>query len=134
MPSYEFHPAAEYFPLHTPEEFAALVMSLQRYGFDPTHPIVLCDDIILDGRNRYRACQELGIEALLTTYVGNPYIKVWRENAARRELAQGQKAAIYLQMQMASEEWSLAQHHRQAAIDVGLWPAAHSRRTCNARR
>src|SRR6516164_5911709 len=86
MPSYEFHPAAEYFPLHTPEEFAALVMSLQRYGFDPTHPIVLCDDIILDGRNRYRACQELGIEALLTTYVGNPYIKVWRENAARREL------------------------------------------------
>lgn len=113
MLTYEFHPAAEYFPLHTPEEFAELLGSLRQHGYDTSHPIVLCDGMILDGRNRYRACQELGLEATFVIYTGNPYAKAWLENGSRRNLSQGQKAAIYLKINMASENWLTEQQRRQ---------------------
>ncbi len=53
--SIESHPAAKIFPLSTGGEFAEFVASIRARGFDPAHPILLFQGLILDGRNRYRA-------------------------------------------------------------------------------
>jgi ParB-like chromosome segregation protein Spo0J len=53
-----FHPLAELFPLLEGEAFADLVEDIRANGLLPT---VLYEDKILDGRNRYRACQQAGV-------------------------------------------------------------------------
>ena len=58
----DHHPAAALFPLVEVEspEFGQLVGDIREHGL--LQPIVLCDGKILDGRNRYRACQRAGFE------------------------------------------------------------------------
>lgn len=56
----EFHPAASQLPLMDGTAFDRLVESIRGGGL--LHPIVICDDKILDGRNRYRACLAAGVE------------------------------------------------------------------------
>jgi hypothetical protein len=54
---YEFNPLCEIFPLIEGKEFTELVKDIQENGL--REPIQLdADGRILDGRNRYRACQE----------------------------------------------------------------------------
>ena len=48
-------------------------------------PITLCDGMILDGRNRYRVCIDLGIEPLMREYEGNPWEFAWSMNGERRD-------------------------------------------------
>src|SRR5262245_64659105 len=52
------HPLAEMFPLIEGDDFAALVESICANGIRV--PIMLYQDKILDGRNRYRAAVEAG--------------------------------------------------------------------------
>jgi ParB-like nuclease domain len=56
------HPAADLFPPLEGEspEFGELVRDLQEHGL--LQPIVLHEGKILDGQDRYRACQHAGIE------------------------------------------------------------------------
>jgi N6-adenosine-specific RNA methylase IME4 len=56
MSSLAFHPLAEIFPLIEGEEFDSLVEDIKRYGV--REPVVVYEDKILDGRNRYRACRQ----------------------------------------------------------------------------
>jgi hypothetical protein len=56
------HPLSMEYPPMTDKEFEGLKKSLLRSGFCPMWPIVLYQGQILDGKERYRACRELGIE------------------------------------------------------------------------
>ena len=58
--SLEHHPIADRFPLLNGTRFEELVRDLQDHGL--REPITLYEGMILDGRNRYRACRQLGIE------------------------------------------------------------------------
>lgn len=59
---YEVHPLADALPLIQGEEFDALVEHINQNGL--TNPIILSADgtTMIDGRNRYRACDVLNIE------------------------------------------------------------------------
>jgi len=56
----EFHPFSDVWRLFNDEEFAALKTDIAAHG--QRLPIILYQGKVLDGRNRYRACRELGIE------------------------------------------------------------------------
>ena len=58
--AYEYHEVANIFPMMSADEFSALVEDIRVNG--QRQPIYIHDGKIIDGRNRYRACQQVGIE------------------------------------------------------------------------
>jgi ParB-like chromosome segregation protein Spo0J len=54
------HPLAALFPELPPEELAELARDVKERG--QLEPIILHKGLILDGRNRYRACQIAGVK------------------------------------------------------------------------
>lgn len=89
----EFHPIADIFPLLEGEAFDALCRDVEEKGL--MEPIWLYDDKILDGRNRWRACQETGTETRYRQYEGtDPVGFVVSLNVQRRHLDESQRAMI----------------------------------------
>jgi hypothetical protein len=93
-PQYEWHPAANLFPLLSGEEFDALVADIRTEGLH--NPIVLHEGLVLDGRNRYLACLEAGVEPRLEQWSGkgSPTAWVLSLNLQRRHLTAGQRAMV----------------------------------------
>jgi N6-adenosine-specific RNA methylase IME4 len=89
----EYHEYANLFPDMDPEEFEALKLDIKEKGL--IEPIVLYEGKILDGKHRYRACLELGIEPMWIEHVSdNPLSFVISMNQRRRHLTKSQLAAI----------------------------------------
>ncbi|SHE67176.1 N6-adenosine-specific RNA methylase IME4 [Kaistia soli DSM 19436] len=65
-PAPAFHPLANLFPLIEGEAFAELVADIAARGLED--PIVLHEGKILDGRNRFRACQAAGVAPRFTIF------------------------------------------------------------------
>ena len=94
MKKMKVHPAAELFPLVEGEEFDRLVADIRERGQEI--PIVVTEDEeILDGRNRWRACEEIGVLPDKEIYSGDdPLSYVISLNLHRRHLNESQRDMV----------------------------------------
>jgi hypothetical protein len=86
------HPVAALFPMMTDEELADLAADITANGL--LHPIVVDKDgVLIDGRNRDRACEIAGIEPATVLFEGDdPRAYIIATNISRRHLTKGQQA------------------------------------------
>ena len=98
--TYLFHETSSYLPLLEGEEFDDLVEDIRQFG--QIEPATLYEGKIIDGRNRYRACQLLNIELKVREWKPSeatgltPLQYVISENIVRRHLNPAQKSEIGL--------------------------------------
>jgi len=111
------HPVADIFPMMTAEEFAGLVEDIKANGLK--EPIWLHPDgRIIDGRNRYKACIEAGVEPSFRTWNGEGSLVgfVVSLNLHRRHLNSSQRAIVGAKMlpmlEEEAKERQRAQGHR----------------------
>ena len=92
MTGYRPHPAAELFPLMKGAEFDALVKDIREHG--QLERIVLHDGMVLDGRNRYRACLEAAIAPRFVEWDGEGSTEsfIISKNFHRRHLTTSQRS------------------------------------------
>lgn len=88
------HPLAELFPPMDDETFKALVADIRQHGL--REPIILYEGMILDGRNRHRACTEIGVEPITRPWDerGSALDFVVSKNLNRRHLSDQQRAMV----------------------------------------
>jgi len=99
----EYHEIANIFPMMSEEEYKALLEDMRQNG--QLEPIIVYEDKILDGRNRYKACLELGLKPKMIDFSGNnPLSFVISKNLKRRHLTASQQAVIALQVLPMLEE------------------------------
>lgn len=83
------HELASLFPMMSHAEFEGLKADIRKNGL--LEPIVAYEGSILDGRNRYKACVELGVEPTIVEFTGNdPQSWVIAKNFFRRRLSKTQ--------------------------------------------
>ena len=90
----KFHPAAEIFPMLTSLDMAGLAKSIREDG--QKFPIIVHEDMILDGRNRWRACQIAAVKPWTEKWdgKGSPTSYVIACNLHRRQLTESQRAVV----------------------------------------
>jgi len=116
-PDLEPHPLASLIPEMGDDEYAALVDDIRTRGL--MEPVVLYEGKILDGRHRYRACQEAGRAADCTEYVGDdPAGYVVALNVHRRHLDREQRRHVIAELLKQAPETS----DRRVAATVGVSP------------
>jgi N6-adenosine-specific RNA methylase IME4 len=90
---YDVHELCKLFPVMNGEQFNALVEDIKTNGL--LSPIVLFEGQILDGRHRYKACINLGIEPDIEEFEGeDPLAFVISHNLSRRHLDESQRAMV----------------------------------------
>lgn len=91
---HSFHPVANVFPLMLESELAELAEDIKANGL--REPIWLDGDgKVIDGRNRYLACQRAGVEPTFRTYEGDdPITFAVSMNLKRRHLSESQLGMI----------------------------------------
>jgi hypothetical protein len=104
--THELHPLCTFFPRMSGAEFDALVADIAENGLQ--NPIVLHDDMVLDGGNRYRACQVANVEPRFVQFAGDSIGQfVLSANLHRRHLSAGQQATIVASV----KDWDKAHAH-----------------------
>lgn len=126
---FAIHPAADMFPILDGKDLAGIIASMQREGFRADKPIIVWRDQIIDGRNRLAASKIAGVEPAFKRVSddADPYLEAWAHNGARRDLEPDTKAAIYIKMLAASDDWQrereearrVANEARQAGLKQG---------------
>jgi hypothetical protein len=88
------HPAAAIFPEMAAADLQALADDIKRNGL--VHPIVRTPDgLVIDGRNRLKACAIAGVEPRFEVYDGSdPVGFIVSSNLKRRQLNESQRALI----------------------------------------
>lgn len=94
------HPVAALFPMLEGADYEALKADIRQNG--QLQPIVIHpeDGSIIDGRNRYRACIELGLEPRFETWAGSGSVveAALSLNLHRRHMNSSQRAMVALEV------------------------------------
>ena len=98
------------------DEFASLVENIKSFGLRDR--IWLFQDQILDGRNRYLACEKAGVMPQFQTFRGDEQqaleaVLSW--NLERRHLNAGQKAMVALEVLPEFERLAWEKQEQQAS-------------------
>lgn len=89
----DFHEYAGIFPLLEGREFAELCNDIKANG--QREPIWVYEGKILDGRNRFRACNAVGVTPRTAPYTGDdPLAFVLSLNLHRRHLSESQRGMV----------------------------------------
>jgi hypothetical protein len=129
--SLQFHPLTDIFPLMEGEEFDALVADIKANGLNKPITLYLGKIkiaggsrkrpwLILDGRNRYRACVKAGIEPRFEEFKGDDAAAtayVISANIHRRHLTTAQKRDLIAKLIKAEPEKSNNAIAKQARVD-----------------
>jgi hypothetical protein len=104
----KFHPLTELFPLMEGADFDALVADVKVRRL--LEPITIFERMILDGRNRFRACLAAGVTPKFKPFEGGAYIDatdyVISKNIHRRHLTGEQKRELIAKLLKANPEKS----------------------------
>ena len=89
------------FPEANKEDFDLLVNDIHLNGYDLDFPIIIYQNYILDGWNRWNACQQLGEKPATKEFVGNDMdaISYTMRTNKRRNLTSGQWAAVAVEQE-----------------------------------
>ena len=111
---YRIHPLADKFPLMRGAAFDDLVVSIEQRGL--LEPIVILDGVVIDGRNRLRACLQSDVTPRFTNYEHSIPVEefIWTVNVDRRHLTDDQKAAA----SMAWEEFERGQAKQRQLAEL----------------
>lgn len=92
--NFDYHPACQLFPTLSDEDFRALADDIKENGL--LEPIIVYNGEILDGRNRFEACEVSGVDPQFIAWNGDgsPAQFVISKNLHRRHLTASQRAAI----------------------------------------
>ena len=107
MKELKIHPAADAFPMMDKNRFKDLLGDIKECG--QLVPITIYDGMILDGRNRLKACLELGVNPITEDYIGDPWAFVWSLNGQRRDIVDEHRYQIWLFCNKNSEIWRAEQ-------------------------
>lgn len=89
----ETHPIADIFPMLPPDELQRLADDIASRGL--LDPVVLLDDMVLDGRNRYAACLLAKVTPDFVEFTGDDALGyVIAKNLHRRHMNESQRAAV----------------------------------------
>jgi hypothetical protein len=118
--TYEFHEVANIFPLMEGEEFNELVQDIRENGLQ--NPIWLHEGKIIDGRNRYRACQEAGVEPVTREWDGKGDLIhfVVSMNLHRRHLNESQRAMVAAKLKPHFEDAAKNRQGWKADVSANL--------------
>ena len=124
---HEPHLLAKLFPPMQPYEYKGLKADIERNGL--RNPIVVFEERILDGWNRYRACREIGILPVFIEYEGDdPAGFVVSMNLNRRHLNPSQRAMIAARLADSNpggdrtKPQNCGLNHARAAAQFGVSP------------
>jgi protein gp37/ParB-like chromosome segregation protein Spo0J len=135
---YEVHPFADKFPLISGEEFDELVADVRDHGL--REPVLLSADgkMLIDGRNRYRACEAAGSTPRFTR-LSNHYTEamildlIISANVERRHLEAGQRALLALDYKEAvADAVKVAEAERKATAGGPAAAAARNGQSSTA--
>lgn len=109
-----FHPAAEEFPLLDDGRLDELAEDIRAFG--QREPVRTHGGLVVDGRNRYLACQKAGVEPRTESLPvdTDPFAFVWSLNGQRRDLTADQRYLIWKSCAKKSGQW---QAQRRQADD-----------------
>ena len=121
--AYTIHPLADLMPAPSEQEYLALRDSITTHGFLAGFPLWTHQHLILDGRSRYKASKELGVEPVVVEWngqCGSPEHFVLTVNANRRHLNKSQ-LATYAAMHLlpALEQQASTRQHLGVKVREG---------------
>src|SRR3954452_10223063 len=108
--AYEVHPLALTYPPMSEPEMEALTADIAERGLQ--RPIVLYEGKILDGRNRYIACERANVEPAFVEYEGDDPLGQVNSLNLNRDLTAGQRAMV------AARQWTIKGKPQRGGVRI----------------